>query len=240
MVTPGYAWLCLGTPGYAWVRLVMPGYAWGGYAWAKPLLVKDAMGDKIGMGEGGPIIGALIKKALLTVGLFKTNVTSETLKAIQDGAHIPGRGKDIPNLIGRITGVTFTAGTQKDTGHLQGTLELLAPESLIATKIKDAWDKGMVDLFGFFIDTKSKSQRGRIGSKAAHMATKFIAVNSVDLIVDPGAGGGVINLIESNGTQTMEEETILSTDDVAPLWKQPTFQVPQNINSLPRTHHRPE
>ena len=65
-VTPGY---------YAWVRLVTPGYAWGGYAWAKPLLVKDAMGDKIGMGEGGPIIGTLIKKALLTVGLFKTNVT---------------------------------------------------------------------------------------------------------------------------------------------------------------------
>ena len=69
--THGYAWVCLGgvclgggMPGGG-----MPGFPVG----------KDAMGDKIGMGEGGPIIGALIKKALLTVGLFKTNVTADVL-----------------------------------------------------------------------------------------------------------------------------------------------------------------
>ena len=52
------------------------GYAWG-YVWLCPCWSKMLWETRLAWGEGGPIIGALIGKALLTVGLFKTNVTAD-------------------------------------------------------------------------------------------------------------------------------------------------------------------
>ncbi|MBF0247993.1 MAG: hypothetical protein HQL36_07970 [Alphaproteobacteria bacterium] len=134
-----------------------------------------------------------------------------------DAEHIAAKGKDVRNLIGRISDVQFIAGDKVDAGELQGTLEMIEPEGPIAKMMKDAWDRGMTDLFGFSIDAKFKVQRGRVGGKPVQIAKQIVLVHSVDLIVDPGAGGQVLNLIESKGSHPMDEENILSTDDVRRL-----------------------
>jgi len=71
----------------------------------------------------------------------------------------------------------------------------------------------MTGLFGFSIDAEGRIARSRAkgGQRAARAITK---VNSVDLIVEPGAGGEVIKLIEAvqsaaTGTNTSEDDDML-------------------------------
>lgn len=111
-----------------------------------------------------------------------------------DDEHLVGKGKDFRNLIGRLTQPTFVEGKGKDKGEIRAVLEVLESAGEIMAKLREAWDRGMAkDLFGFSIDADGelKSENGR------RVAKKFIKVNSVDLIIEPGAGGQLINLLEA-------------------------------------------
>ncbi|MCF8468013.1 MAG: hypothetical protein K9G33_11465 [Sneathiella sp.] len=128
-----------------------------------------------------------------------------------DQEHLRGQGKDVRNLIGQIDDIAFVDGNAADSGELQGTLELIAPESEIAQKIREAWNRKMSDLFGFSIDAQGKSSVRRMGSKMARVCEEITKVASVDLIVEPGAGGQILNILESLEGQKMD---YLNTDDV--------------------------
>lgn len=128
-----------------------------------------------------------------------------------DEEHLAGRGKDVRNLIGRLVEAAFVPGDGPDAGEIQATLELMEPDGDIARKIKGAWDRGMTGLFGFSIDAAARSARARIGGKPARAVSRFTTVGSVDLIVQPGAGGQIVNLIEGEGSGIMD---YLREDDV--------------------------
>lgn len=124
-----------------------------------------------------------------------------------DEEHIAGKGKDFRNLVGRLVEPTFIEGKGDDTGELQAVLELLEPEGTVATKLREAWDRNMTSLFGLSIDAtgpaKQRTHQGRTFREAQAIRT----VKSVDLIVEPGAGGEVISLIEALN----EEDDMLRT-----------------------------
>lgn len=128
-----------------------------------------------------------------------------------DQEHLAGGGKDVRNIVGRIVGVAFVPGAGRDQGELQGVLELVSPDSEIGMKLRDAWERGMAGMFGLSIDAKAGRQVGRVGGERANILSDFTEVMSVDLVVDPAAGGGIINLIESTGGRSMSN---LSTTDV--------------------------
>lgn len=110
-----------------------------------------------------------------------------------DAEHIKGQGKSFDRLIGRLSEPRFIEGQGKDNGEIQATLSLLASAGDVPAKLREAYDSGMSDLFGFSIDADAKAKRrGRFTE-----ATQFIKVHSVDLIIEPGAGGELIKLIES-------------------------------------------
>lgn len=118
--------------------------------------------------------------------------------ARSDEDHLAGKGKSIHNIIGRLTGPAFTEGQTPDSGEIRATLELLESAGEIPAKLLEAWNRKMAsDLFGFSIDAngKAKLESGR------RIAQKITKVNSVDLIVEPGAGGELINLIEAKDPQ---------------------------------------
>lgn len=125
-----------------------------------------------------------------------------------DSEHLTGAGKDVRNLVGRIVDASFIAGRGTDAGELQGVLEMIEPAGPVAVKIKEALDKGMASLFGFSIDAAGTASKGRIGGKAVRMVKEIAKVNSVDLIVEPAAGGQVLNLIESTGDHPMEDDEL--------------------------------
>lgn len=121
-----------------------------------------------------------------------------------DEEHLKGKGKDFRNLIGRLSAPRFIEGKGKDSGEIQADLELLDAAE-VTPKLREAVERNMADdLFGFSIDADGKAKR----RKGFREALKITKVQSVDLIIEPGAGGQIIKLLEAVNT---EEET----DDVA-------------------------
>lgn len=111
-----------------------------------------------------------------------------------DEEHLAGKGKSFRNLIGRLTQPVFIEGKSPDTGEIRATLDLLESAGDIPAKLREAWNRDMAsDLFGFSIDAYG-TVKNESGTRVAQKITK---VNSVDLIIEPGAGGQLINLIEA-------------------------------------------
>ena len=130
-----------------------------------------------------------------------------------DAAHLKGEGKDVRNLIGGIYGVHFVEGATPDAGALVGTFKPLDPADAVVTKMKEAVKRGMQSLLGLSIDAIARTKQRVEGGKRLREATKFTKVNSVDLIVEPGAGGGLDRLTEAAAETHQGDLTM-------PLWKQ--------------------
>lgn len=118
-----------------------------------------------------------------------------------DEEHLAGKGKDPRNLIGRLSNVAFVEGKGEDSGEIHADLDMIEPTGAVAVKLREAWDRGMAGLFGFSIDARAKARQVTRGGKSFREAVAFTRVSSVDLIVEPGAGGEVINLLEAQSSQ---------------------------------------
>lgn len=127
-----------------------------------------------------------------------------------DAEHLAGQGKDVRNLIGQISDPSFIEGNSPDTGEIQATFHLIEPEGDVGVKLREAWDRGMTGLFGFSMDVAGTAKIIRRGNVAIREATKFIKVKSVDLIVEAGAGGAVIDLIEAKENEVMNREQLIA------------------------------
>lgn len=129
-----------------------------------------------------------------------------------DREHLAAGGKDIRNLIGRIVAPEFVPGNAADQGEIVGTLELIDPTSEIGRKVTQAAARNMTDLFGLSIAVEGRTAPSRMAGRSVHHVSSFDKIHSVDLIVEPGAGGQVIHLIESAGPserQRMTREQII-------------------------------
>jgi hypothetical protein len=132
-----------------------------------------------------------------------------------DAEHLAGRGKDVRNLIGGIYGVRFVEGQATDTGRLVGTFRALDPTDAAVTKMTEALKRGMQDLLGLSIDAMARTKKRQEGGETLREAVVFTKVHSVDLIVEPGAGGGLDRLTEAAADQPINNQ---GTE--MPLWKQ--------------------
>lgn len=111
-----------------------------------------------------------------------------------DDEHLKGQGKDFRNLIGRITRPVFVEGKGTDNGQIEAVFDVLQSAGDVPVKMLEAYKRGMADdLFGFSIDADGKATK----KGGQRLAQKITRVNSVDLIIEPGAGGQIINLIEA-------------------------------------------
>lgn len=157
--------------------------------------------------------------------------------AKSDAEHIAGGGKDVRNIIGAIVDPEFKEGRGADAGEIRATLQLLEPEGPIAVKLREAIKRGLTNLFGLSVDMSGPARERRAGGRTFREAVKITRVQSVDLIVEPGAGGRVINFIEAK-EDTMrtklladiraakpalldgKDETKLTDDEIAALFRE--------------------
>lgn len=144
--------------------------------------------------------------------------------AKSDAEHIAGKGKDVRNLIGGIYSVRFIEGTVPDSGALVGTFKAIDPSDAAVTKMVEAVKRGMQSLLGLSIDADARTRTRKAGAEKLREAVRFVKVHSVDLIVEPGAGGGLDRLTEAAAdpdfpppTSTTETE---QGSQAMPLWKQ--------------------
>jgi hypothetical protein len=118
-----------------------------------------------------------------------------------DDEHIKGGGKDFRQLVGRLTEAKYVEGGESG-GEVQAVLDVL-DSSDVAAKLREAVSRGMTDLFGLSIDAAGRSRK----SGKFREATKLSKVASVDLIIEPGAGGQFIRFAEALNSQ--EDDTML-------------------------------
>lgn len=114
-----------------------------------------------------------------------------------DIEHIKGGGKDVRNIVGWISDVQFVEGAATDTGRLVGRLNISAAEDKLRTLLADAFKRGKKDLAGLSIDADGTAKSVMREGRKVKEAKTITKVNSVDLIVEPGAGGGFVRMIEA-------------------------------------------
>jgi hypothetical protein len=114
--------------------------------------------------------------------------------AKNDAEHVSGdqKAKDFKNLVGKLTEPRFVEAAGDQPAQIQAIFDVLE-SSDVAAKLREAVARGMTDLFGLSIDADGKAKRvGKLRE-----ATSLTKVSSVDLIIEPGAGGQVIRFTES-------------------------------------------
>jgi len=111
-----------------------------------------------------------------------------------DRDHITGAGKDVRNLLGALEQPKFIEGATPDSGEIQAVLTLIVgDDDPTAVQLREAVAKGLSHLFGLSIDADGTAN----GPKGNRVAKSLSKVKSVDLIVEPGAGGQVISFVEA-------------------------------------------
>ncbi|MBH0066789.1 hypothetical protein [Pseudoalteromonas sp. NZS100] len=122
-----------------------------------------------------------------------------------DDDHIKGGAQHFNNLIGQFANAQFVEGIGAGKqGALQADLTVLE-SSGYATKLREAVDNNMQELFGLSIDVDGKAT----GKGANRTAKQFLKVNSVDLIMVPGAGGRIVSFKEAHNQGNVMNEQLL-------------------------------
>lgn len=126
-----------------------------------------------------------------------------------DAQHVKGEGKAFNQLIGGLSGVRFTEGGAPDLGEIVAVLTLIEPAGDVAVKLREAAARGLSGLFGFSIDADGSAKTQMREGRKVRVATSITKVQSVDLIVEPAAGGELIRMVESVSVSTHQEGDML-------------------------------
>lgn len=123
-----------------------------------------------------------------------------------DAQHVKGEGKAFSQLIGGLSAVQFIEGGKPDSGEIRAVLTLIEPAGEVATKLREAAARGLSGLFGFSIDADGNAKTQMREGRKVRVATSITKVQSVDLIVEPAAGGELIRMVESVDPKTTHQE----------------------------------
>lgn len=125
-----------------------------------------------------------------------------TVFAKSDEQHLAGKGKDVRQIAGWLADAKFVEGAKADTGRIVARLHVSAAEQRMRALMVDAWARGKKDLVGLSIDADGTAAPAAMREGVKCRTAKSITrVKSVDMIVEPGAGGEFVRLIEAASTQ---------------------------------------
>lgn len=163
--------------------------------------------ESIGGPTGGRWLIRVIRAGLSRNGNFYPETVLREAVRVFDGVrvfeksdaeHLKREGKSVRNLIGGLENPRFVEGaTGADSGAIVADLSLIEPQGGTATKLRNAHERGLSKLFGFSIDADGLGESRRIQGKPVRYVKGIGRVNSVDLIVEPGAGGELVTMLES-------------------------------------------
>lgn len=153
--------------------------------------------------------------------------------ARSDADHIKGDGKDARNIVGWISGAKFTEGASLDTGRVVGTFNFGAGAQALRETVTDAWKRGKRDLVGLSIDANGTAGFAMREAKRVRVAKSITKVNSVDLIVDPSAGGALVRLVEAAAPDNAKEPDPMKALMLAKIKaKAPTVYAQINLDTI--------
>jgi hypothetical protein len=130
-----------------------------------------------------------------------------------DIEHIKGAAKDVRQVVGWIEAPRFVEGAATDTGRIVATARLPGLPDTTRALLVEAIRAGKADLVGFSIDAFGATGQRMVEGKKVRAAKSITRVDSVDLIVEPGAGGRLVRLVEAapESRQSPEESSMRKT-----------------------------
>lgn len=116
-----------------------------------------------------------------------------------DIEHIKGsaNAKDVRQLVGWVEAPRFVEGAAADTGRTVATIRLPGLPEETRNLLVEATKAGRNDLVGLSIDATGAASMRLVEGKKVRAAKSITRVDSVDLIVEPGAGGRLVRLVEA-------------------------------------------
>jgi len=100
--------------------------------------------------------------------------------------------------LGWIDQVRFDEAAQA----LRGLFHVVDP--ILREKMKSVWEAGRRDEFGFSIDAGVDAEPRLVENQRVNFIKKILAVNSVDVVFDPAAGGRMERMVENKAKEVKE------------------------------------
>lgn len=161
----------------------------------------------------------IIRAGLSKNGVYYADAVLRESVKVFEGAHVMVESnadhldekklaKNVERLFGWLDGVRFVEGKSPDTGYLAGKLNVGENFKSLRETIVDAWKRGKKDLVGLSINALGKLKKATRGP-ARMIAESIRVVRSVDLIVDPAAGGALVRLVEAADPNPKENNAVL-------------------------------
>lgn len=114
-----------------------------------------------------------------------------------DVAHVKGGSPDLLTVVGWNEKPRFVEGAGADRGRIVGTLNLPGLPESTRNLLVGAVAAGRQNIAGLSIDATGRGSTRMVEGKRVKAAASIDRVMSVDLIVEPGAGGRLIRLVEA-------------------------------------------
>lgn len=114
-----------------------------------------------------------------------------------DDQHIKGGSPNLNNVVGWATEARFVEGAGADSGRIVAFLNLPGLAENTRNLLVAAVGSGKQNIAGLSIDAVGRGAMRLVEGKKVRAASSIDRVMSVDLIVEPGAGGRLIRLVEA-------------------------------------------
>ncbi|MFQ5646261.1 MAG: hypothetical protein ACE5GM_04970 [bacterium] len=134
--------------------------------------------------------------------LKKSRALFEGIRALarSDEDHIKDREHRVRDIVGWFDKVRFQDDALVADFHISEAAEWLR------ILIKDAWSQGHKDIVGFSLVAEGRGTVKKVRGEALRYIESIDRVNSVDVVVNPAAGGRVLKLVAAREENQEERE----------------------------------
>ena len=110
-----------------------------------------------------------------------------------DSEHLKNTNESVKNVVGWFDGVTYSIEDKR----VEGIFHITKDAKWLQEKALTAYESGKKDLFGFSIVGIVKAVNEIMEGKRVNRIQEIVQILSIDPVVNPSAGGGLITIVES-------------------------------------------
>jgi hypothetical protein len=124
-----------------------------------------------------------------------------------DEDHLARRNKSVEKIVGWLSEARF------EKGAIRARLHISESAAWLRTMLVDAWKRGKKDLVGLSIVGDAIGKRVMKKGREVAVVEAITKISTVDVVVDPAAGGGLLKLVAAVG----KEESVVDPKIIAAL-----------------------
>jgi hypothetical protein len=130
--------------------------------------------------------------------------------ARSDFEHLKNINESVQNVVGWFDNVKYS----DERKSIEGYFHITKDAEWLRQKTLTAYESKKMDLFGFSIVGEMMIIPERINSKNVTRIVEIIKIDSIDPVVNPSAGGGLVDIVEAkNNNQYNKEQNFMENNN---------------------------